>query len=381
MSKVVNLREMDDVRDVIHQAVHVLAEGDLVAFPTETVYVVAAHSLQSRAVDKLHNLFGQSSSLPSTLALKGVAEALDYASDMPPVGRKFARRCWPGPVIIAFDVCAQQMGLFPALPEITRDSIAPDGLLRLRVPAHGILQEVLRLMPAPLVLGSERSMDSDVLRSSQGIVKQCGDQLALVIDDGNCRYGKPSTVVQVKSDNWEVIESGGVTETTLRRLASEVYLFVCTGNTCRSPMAEALFRKLLAEKLQCSEEDLVERGHVVLSAGLAAVVGATPSSEAVEVLSQLDVDIRGHESQPVTSRLIDQADHIYAMTGNHQRALLADRPDVADRVELLSRDGTDISDPIGFGIQEYERCRADIERHLRDLLMEFPNNAGRTELS
>ncbi|MEQ9068753.1 MAG: hypothetical protein RLO18_18610, partial [Gimesia chilikensis] len=60
-----------------------------------------------------------------------------------------------------------------------------------------------------------------------------------------------------------------------------MYLFVCTGNTCRSPMAEGLFRKLLSDKLGCQEDELSDRGYIVASAGLAAAMGAPPSPEGV----------------------------------------------------------------------------------------------------
>src|SRR5205085_3304261 len=119
------------------------------------------------------------------------------------------------------------------------------------------------------------------------------------------------TVVRVAGEKWSILREGVATERTLRRLAGDVFLFICTGNTCRSPMAEALFRKMLAEKLQCTEDDLVDRGYVVASAGLAAAPGAPPSPEAVQILRTRGVDLQSHESQPVTARLLHQADAIY----------------------------------------------------------------------
>ncbi len=151
---------------------------------------------------------------------------------------------------------------------------------------------------------------------------------------------------------------------------SEMYLFVCTGNTCRSPMAEGLFRKLLSEKLECSEDELIDRGFMVASAGIAAVRGSPASSESVELLNRRGIDIRGHKSQPLTRRLLDQADRIYTMTRSHRDSILFDWPDSANRIALLAHDGLDIADPIGGGIDEYARCEAQIEKHIRVILEE-----------
>jgi protein-tyrosine phosphatase len=285
MSKVVEIQRADDPRDVIHQAVQLLAEGQLVAFPTETVYVVAAHGLRPDAVARLRQLSEQHQTAAHMLALKGPAEALDYVPDMSLLGQKFVRRCWPGPVTLVFDIAADA-GLCGVLPEETRQAVAPGGLLNLRVPAHDIVLDVLRLMPAPLVLTCERLSEQSPPTTAQAIAALDQDQLALIIDDGPARYGQPSSVVQIQGETWKVTGEGVVTERILGRLASEVYLFVCTGNTCRSPMAEGLFRKLLSEKLGCSEEFLVDRGYVVASAGLSAALGGPPAPKRSESSSR-----------------------------------------------------------------------------------------------
>src|SRR5260370_30563389 len=109
-----------------------------------------------------------------------------------------------------------------------------------------------------------------------------GEDLAVVIDDGPSRYGKASTVVQVNGNTWEVLREGVVSEAELKRQAAKLIVFVCTGNTCRSPMAEGLCKKLLAERLGCALEELPERGFVVLSAGLAALMGGQAAPQALD---------------------------------------------------------------------------------------------------
>ena len=173
------------------------------------------------------------------------------------------------------------------------------------------------------------------------------DNVELIIDDGECRYAEPATVVKVDSGSWSILEPGVVKETMIGRLACEFFLFICTGNTCRSPLAEGFFRKMLSDRLKCREDELADHGYMVMSAGISAEPGLPASLESVEVARRTGVDLRGHESQPVSERLLEQADRIFTMTRSHRDALLGSYPRLASRIELLSRDNADIADPIG----------------------------------
>ena len=97
--KTVDFRAADDPRDVVHQIVQGLAEGELVGLPTETGYVAAAHALQPRGADRLARVRQHLGARRSVLALKNPLESLDYVPQMGDLGRKLIRRFWPGPVI------------------------------------------------------------------------------------------------------------------------------------------------------------------------------------------------------------------------------------------------------------------------------------------
>lgn len=367
MPKVVDLQHADDPRDVIHEAVEHLAAGRLIIAPTETGYVALAAALNADGINRLKCYQQTVSAEPCVLLLKSAGEAWDYLPEMTPLARKLSRRCWPGPVVLSYDTPAAG-GLLDALPAETRSLLKGNGTLPLRVPAHDILQEILRLSPAPLVSSGEDVPASGTFKSVNDIPQAARDDAALIIDDGPARYNLPATIVRVHGDQWEIAREGVVTERTVGRLAGDIYLFVCTGNTCRSPMAEAIFRKMLADKLQCAEEDLVDRGYVVASAGLAAAMGAPPSPEAVQVLREAGIDLQSHESQPVTPQLLYQADRVFTMTQQHRDLILREFPELEPLVKLLATTGRDISDPIGSGLEQYEKCAKEIEQHLRAIL-------------
>lgn len=134
-------------------------------------------------------------------------------------------------------------------------------------------------------------------------------------------------------------------------------LFVCTGNTCRSPMAEAIARSLI-EKGRLGEEGGRWR---VASAGIGAGAGAPATREAVEALRAMGVESTNHRSRPVTADLVGDATLIFVMTRSHQSALLEQFPEARDRVFLLQPDA-DIGDPIGYPQSIYNETALDIAR-------------------
>lgn len=131
-------------------------------------------------------------------------------------------------------------------------------------------------------------------------------------------------------------------------------LFICTGNTCRSPMAEGLFKKILQEQKK-------ENIHVS-SAGIAAPGSAPASQNAITVMKEQDVDLQQHRSRQLTAGMLADADRVYVMTDQQQQILQALYPQFAKKIRLLS--DTPISDPFGQDVQAYRTCAEQIRQAL-----------------
>lgn len=138
-------------------------------------------------------------------------------------------------------------------------------------------------------------------------------------------------------------------------------LFVCTGNTCRSPLAEALFRDLVKGLPDYS----------VMSAGLGAFSGQPAAKHSVALAKERGLDLTKHRSQAVTVGVVDQATHIFALSRSHLAALLDDYPEAEDKIYLLSEftsddqmRGKDVNDPFGGDLDDYR----EMQEHLDKLL-------------
>jgi protein-tyrosine phosphatase len=369
MTQVLDWQSAGGPQAVVRQAVEALSAGRLVAFPTETVYGLAASALVPEAVEGLRQSKGRPEAKPLTLAIGGAVEALDWVPRMSPIGRRLARRCWPGPVTLVFGDGVEE-GLASRLPAAVRERVAPGGTLGMRVPAHDAILQVLRRLAGPLVLTSANHSGGPPATTAGEVVEAVGDDVALVIDDGPSHYGQASTVVRVNGNRFEVLREGVLTAEALERLTPCMIVFVCTGNTCRSPLAEALCKKLLAERLGCSVEDLPGRGYIILSAGLAATTGGRGADEAVTVAHELGADLSQHSSRPLTADLVAQADHLITMTRSHQLAVARHFARVGPRPRLLGPDGQDVDDPIGCDQQVYRDCAQQIVQHLERLVPE-----------
>ncbi|MHC5062999.1 MAG: Sua5/YciO/YrdC/YwlC family protein [Planctomycetota bacterium] len=337
----------------VAMASEAIAAGRSVVLPTETVYGLAVDPRQAARVQALRDLKGRSAEQAFT---HHISAAEDAEEMLPPLSlrvRRLMENFWPGPLTLVLeDARGQSLGL--------------------RVPAQAFTQQVIHRFGHSIFMTSINPSGAPPLTDPDEIVARYGEDIDLLFDDGPSQLGLASTVLRCINPLFEVLREGSRPSEEILAAASELILFVCTGNTCRSPMAEGFARKEAARRLGIKPEQLLARGLRFASAGISAFSGSSASEGSLQAAAELGIDLSGHQSRSLSPTMIAEASRVYCLSSSHMAAILASVPQAAEKVQLLDA-GREVPDPIGGDLLMYRSTRDHISRAVSARLPEIFN--------
>lgn len=249
MPEVIPIFEAGDYETLVARGAQALRDGGVVVLPTETVYGAAAMLTHAQGSARLRAIRG-SSDKPFTIHLADASDARNFIGDVSELGRRMMDKLWPGPVALVFDVPPQRRAEVVAEFRIAEADLYNGSQITLRCPDHIVFSDIVGKVNGPVAL---------TLVNASLNWSALDEKVDLVFDAGPSKYSKPSTIVHVYDDRYEIVREGVYDQRIIERIMRTTVLFVCSGNTCRSPMAEALARRLIADKLGVSPDELEKR--------------------------------------------------------------------------------------------------------------------------
>jgi protein-tyrosine phosphatase len=343
---------------------HLLA-GDCVALPTESTYEIVGSAL---SVDAVHRLERFASSSVGAIVISDYLRLKEWLPLLGGAGNRLIRKLGPGPITLQAEAGFTR-GLWARLPDAARKLMVRHDLIAVRRPAHPIWAE-LGTVDLPLI---SVALAGGALAAD--VASLPGADVTCIVDAGPTAFGQLPSIAKAEGRRCMLLKEGGLTRDQFDDLTTCNILFICTGNTCRSPMAAGLCAKLLADQFGCLPGDLKQHGFSVQSAGLAAMMGAPASPDAIVVAAEFGADISAHSSSMITLDSLLSADHIFAMTAAHWYTMKSIPVAAMPEPRLLSPQDEDVSDPIGGERSDYLACANQILDCLRQRLPELLENA------
>ncbi len=336
----------------IQKALSVLKKGECIVVPTDTVYGLLCPFTQE-GLKKIQKLKQRDMRKPVAVYVGRKKEISKIAKIKNAIEKKIITKLMPGRITLIL--------------EKNMHIDYPWKKIGIRIPKDPSIIKLLRKIRAPLYASSANISGKEMTESE--IMEYFKNKVKFI--EKGTTIPLASTVLEVKQNTIEIKREGVVSIWKIMEKTKEkacysqgIYpsiLIVCTGNTCRSPMAYGFFKYFLPQNIK------------IITAGTKAVEGIPASTHTIKVMQEKGINIAHHRSQKLKSNHIVNASLILAMERKHYFFIIKKWPWAKEKTYLFNGfpysypKGKNISDPIGKSINFYRRVRNIIERRCKEI--------------
>lgn len=348
-TEIIKVDSQNPNSELIKKAADILLQGGLVAFPTETVYGLAALISNRQAINRLRKLKERPQEKKFSICIHDLSQVEQFVDEPSPFAYKLMRKFWPGPLTLVLKA---------------KDS----DTVGLRMPDHNVALALLKQTGIPIFAPSANLSGHEPPICAEDVLVNFAGKIEAVIDSGRTQLSVVSTVCAVINGDYRILRAGAIPESMIMDITKfKNILFVCTGNSCRSPMAEGLLKKMLGNDKYIKVE----------SAGVATFDGMPATKETIAVLEKEGIIISDHRSRRLTDEMIKESDLILVMESYQKQHILNRVLSAEKRIFLLREFDNEYSgdlnipDPIGAQIDVYERVFKIIKNAVERLVLKL----------
>src|SRR5579863_6152744 len=195
-------------------AVQALRDGELVAFPTETVYGLGAHAAYPAALRRIFELKGRPTTHPLIVHIDSARYLTRWVREVPEAAAKLAERFWPGPLTL----------VLPRQENVHRLVTGGQDTVAVRVPSHPMAQQLLTAFGGGIAAPSANRYGRLSPTRAEHVRDELGDAVKVILDGGECQIGLESTIVALEGSKVRLLRPGAVTASQIRQLVGEVQI-------------------------------------------------------------------------------------------------------------------------------------------------------------
>jgi L-threonylcarbamoyladenylate synthase len=339
---------------ILQRATEVILGGGIVVYPTDTLYGFGVDATNLVAMNRLYELKGRDDKKPVSLIIKNLNAVESIVGKLDDHERKSFKKLFPGKITLVLK--KRKNTDLPKLNHFPK--------IGFRIPHYQICKSLAELSNCPITSTSVNISTKDSLSSIKEIKSLFNNKVDLILNVGSLKKSKGSTVIDLSGNIPVILRAGDVSQQELEnKLGYEirttypdkfVITFVCSGNICRSPMAEAI----LKEKVKKSKyRDIIEIG----SAGTLNINGSHPTIETLDVSHDAGLNLTAHKSRGLIESIIRESNLVICMALDHVHFIQENFPEYRSRARLLKQmnvtrklSNPSVPDPIGRSLNYYD---------------------------